>query len=153
MKQNIAKLVCFGDGGDTVHYGRGHTCGGHGTPERPHAAKTSDTTLIPDGCPVIDKRPAVATKEGFSWVFKGPMVNVDLDENEIEHCPVPNELFAGAMASSNSFGTLLALQAVNGFNKPKAGPLDSVCISEYIQGWREHGARIGHYQDGEIVWE
>lgn len=33
------------------------------------------------------------------------------------------------------------------------GAWDWAPIPVYIRGWREHGARVGHYHDGRIVWE
>lgn len=145
----IPKLVQFGAGGDSVQYGRYYTCSGYGTPESPHAAAPE---TVPDGTPVIDKRAAIKTPEGYSWVFRGPMVNVDLPPGGQDRCLTINPLFASAMAE-NEFGGLLALQTTHLTASEEPGPLDCVSIAEYIAGWREHGARIGTYQDGRIVWE
>lgn len=147
---DIAKLVTFGRGGDTVHLGKNHTITGYGSPENPHAATPSDERLFPDGTPVIDKRQAIETPEGLRWVFEGPMVNVDLPDDEVDMCPEPSPFFAGAVAE-NQFGTLLAIHHATK-RDGKAGALDSVSIREYIQGWCEHGARIGEYRNGAIVW-
>lgn len=152
MYPKTAKLVTFGEGGDTVYYGRGCTGTGYGNPENPHAARPSADCIIPDGTPAIDKRPAIATDDGYRWVFRGPMVNVDLDDGGYDPCPQPSALFAGAMAEGGgSYGTMLALQACSRANSEPRGPLDSVSIREYVDGWRDHGARIGHYENGQIV--
>ena len=66
---------------------------------------------------------------------------------------MPSPVFAAAMAEAPGFGSMLASQAAHGFGQETAGPLDSVSISKYINGWRDHGARIGHYRNGVIVWE
>ena len=156
MYSRIAKLVCFGRGGDSVEYGGGCHGSGYGTPENPHAARPSDTMEIPDGTYAIDKRPAIETPEGYSWVFKGPMYNPDIPDGDCDPCPVPSELFAAAVTSdpSNPFGQLLTLhEAQKATGRQKRSGLDSVSIAEYVQGWREHGARIGQYRDGVIVWE
>jgi hypothetical protein len=150
MKKRIAKLVCFGAGGDSVEYGGGCHGSGYGSPERPHAAQIGDDLEIPDGTYAIDKRAAVETPEGYSWVFKGPMVNVDLPDGEVDRCPKPDPLFAAAV-SGNEYGSLLAVHQAT--KRQRAGALDSVSIAEYVQGWREHGARIGRYQNSQIVWE
>lgn len=142
------KLVTFGQGGDTVHYGRGHTCSGYGSPERPHAALGEE---IPDGTPVIDKRAAVGTPDGFSWVFRGPMVNVDLPDGEREDCPTPSPTLAAGL--EGGYAVMLARQTVARAASSAPGPLDYVSIAEYVRGWREHGARIGEYRGGKIVWE
>lgn len=149
---DTAKLVCFGNGGDVVHIGRGHTVSGYGTPERPHAARTRDDITYPDGTPVIDKRPAIDTDEGYRWVFRGPMVNVNLADDECDRCPKPSPLFAAAVAG-NAYGTLLAGQATSRAKGEQRGPLDDVSTAEYIDGWRKVGARVGHYRDGAIVWD
>ena len=60
---------------------------------------------------------------------------------------------AGAAAAANThFAFLLALQMAAKQGIPKRGPLDYVSIAEYALGWKEHGARIGHYEAGKIVW-
>jgi hypothetical protein len=88
VKADIAKLVTFGRGGDTVYFGAGCTSSGYGSPDRPHAAESRDGLIFPDGCPVIDKRAAVDTPEGYHYVFSGPMVNVDLPDGHIDACPL-----------------------------------------------------------------
>jgi hypothetical protein len=133
-----------------VEYGKHCRCTGYGTPDNPHAAKPEE---IPDGCPVIDKRDAVETAEGFSWVFHGPMVDVDLPTGSISECPsLKGNIMVDAMESDlgNAFGGLATLHKAT---KGKPGPLDSVDIATYIEGWRAKGARIGHYEGGEIVWD
>ena len=153
VQTRIAKLVEFGNGGDTVYFAKGSRCEGYGSPENPHAAAPHDDLTIPDGTPAVDVRPAIETDDGYRWVFKGPLVNVDLPESEVDRCPQPDSLMACAMAG-NEFGTLLALQECHRHSSPAtAGPLDSVSTGVFVQGWREHGARIGHYQNGAIVWD
>lgn len=151
MEKRIAKLVCFANGGDSVEYGGGCSSSGYGSPERPHAAKPDQSTVIPDGTPVIDKRPALQTPEGYQWVFRGPMVNVDLKTDQVDRCPQPSELFAAAVAG-NAYGGLLAMQETSRALGESRGPLDSVSIPEYVEGWRNVGARIGFYRSGNIVW-
>ena len=148
-----AKLVTFGEGGDSVYFSRGCYSQGYGTPERPHAADPANRN-IPDGTPVIDTTPAVKTKEGFTWALKGPMVNVDLAEGECNPMEIDKDsLVAGAPASTNkTFAFLLALQMTAKHGVPTRGPLDYVSIAEFALGWKEHGARIGHYEAGKIVW-
>lgn len=156
MKTYTAKLVCFGDGGDSVEYGEGCHGSGYGTPDRPHAAKPSDDKVFPDGTPAIDKRPALETEEGFSWVFNGPMVNVDLPPKTVDPCPdLTDSLMVRAMVEDrgNEFGNLAVLQIAHEKTSKQPGPLDSVDIDTYIEGWKQRGARIGHYQDGQIVWD
>jgi hypothetical protein len=88
---------------------------------------------------------------GFNWAFSGPMVNVDLKDGEIDACPELSEIFASAV-SNNQFGTMLAVHKATKV-KQKRGALDKVSIKEYVDGWRDHGARIGRYRGGNIIWE
>lgn len=151
MRAKIARLVTFGEGGDVVEC---EDCriSGYGRPERPHAATPSASLIIPDGTMAIDKRPAIATEEGYRWVFRSPMVNVNLTDDEVSECPTPDPIFASAMAESgNEFGVLLAMHAAAPKTEP--GPLDFVSVARYAAGWRDHGARIGVYQNGRIEWE
>ena len=147
------KLVTFGRGGDSVYFSGGSACQGYGTPENPHAANPT-TKNIPDGTPVIDTTPAVKTREGVAWALKGPMVNVDLAEGECNPMEINKDsLVAGAAAATNgTFAFLLALQIVAKNGVPTRGPLDYVSIAEYALGWKEHGARIGHYEADKIIW-
>ncbi len=145
--EKTVKLVKFGNGGSTVYYSRHHTCSGY---DRPETWKPG-SDIVPDGCPVVDVRAAVETPSGYRWVFNGPMVDVDL-ESGIDRCPQPSALMATAMISGGSeFGQLMLLQAVS--DPSEAGPLDSVDIATYLDGWREHGARTGQVLDGAIVWD
>ena len=126
METSIAKLVKSGRGCDTVYLGKGHTISGYGSPERPHAGETGKANgnlIIPDGTPAIDVRAAVETDDGYRWVFKGPMVDVDLPDG-----------------------------GCSGYSKAP-GAMDYVSTREYVEGWRQHGARIGHYSGGRIVWD
>jgi hypothetical protein len=154
MKPDVAKLVCFGNGTDVVYYGHGTEGSGYGSPERPHAAQIDDGCAIPDGTPAIDKRPAIATAAGYSWVFKGPMVNPDIPDGKIDRCPdLAGSMVAQAIVSDpgNGYAPLIVSQLAH--RGSSAGPLDSVSISEYVRGWKAVGARIGRYQSGQIVWE
>ena len=151
MEKRIAKLVEFGRGGDIVHYDENCHGSGYGDPEHPHAAKIDEGLEIPDETIAIDKRDAAETPVGFKWVFSGPMVNVDLPDGECEACPAPSNIMASAMIG-NQFGTMIAVHATSKV-KQKRGSLDKVSIKEYVDGWRNHGARIGRYRGGNIIWE
>ena len=149
----IAKLVTFGVGGDGVELGKGSHISGYGNPDRPHASAPSDTLMIPDGCPAIDMRPAVESGDGVKLAISGPMVNVDLADDDVDRCPEPSALMGVAMAG-NAYGTMLAVQKVSRLADPvKPGPLDKVSVKVYIGLWRDAGARIGHYMGGSIVWD
>lgn len=144
------KLVTFGRNGDTAYCARDQwgksTITGYGSPDRPHAGEGKG---IADGTPALNLRPALETAEGISWVFKGPMVDVDLAEDAIEKCPEPSALLAGALAG-NQYGTLLAIHQTT--KKERAGSLDYVSMSEYIREWVSRGAVLGYYQNDRIVW-
>lgn len=147
------KLVTFGRGGDTAYCASDGECkstiSGYGSPDRPHAGESCERHPIADGTPALDLLPAIETNEGFTWAFKGPMVDVDLPEGEVKKCPDPSPMFAAAV-SGNQFGTLLAVREVT--KGARAGSLDSVCVAEYIREWVNRGARLGHYRNGRIEW-
>lgn len=151
---NVAKLVVFGGGGDTVYIDRNTTCTGYGSPERPHAADPKDGAQFPDGTPALDLRQAIETTEGYRWVFRGPMVDVDLPDDGVEECPQALPIMAAAMTSdpSNEFGLLLVLQAAHKSASNEPGPLDRVSVAAYVAGWVAHGARLGHYRNNVIEW-
>lgn len=147
-KKETIKLVVYSQSGDRAYCTGQTTCSGYGTPEKPHA---TEGHCIPDGTPVVDNRAAVDTDIGFGWVFAGPMLDVDLPDGVVNACPMPSlEMAAGLQGA---FGTLAALHTAARLEKAPAGPLDMVCVSEYVKGWKEHGARVGHYQNNAIVWE
>lgn len=145
------KLVVFGVGGDLVHYSHNHTSSGYGTPDNPHAAAD-----LPDGVPVVDLRPAVATDVGRRQVFVGPMVNVDLHDDEIDRFDDghPATKLVHAATKGNSFGALLGLsKACHTLAPDEPGPLDFIPTTAWIARWRRFGARIGTTADGSIIWE
>lgn len=146
------KLVTFGRGGDTAYCTGNATISGYGRPDRPHAGESCERHPIEDGTPALDLLPALETDEGFRHALRGPMVDVNLADDEVDRCPDPSPIFAAAV-SGNQFGTLLAMQSVAKAAAPAApGPLDSVSRSAFIAGWLAVGARLGHYQNGRIVW-
>lgn len=149
--KTTARLIKFGRGGDTVYCGHGVTCTGYGSPGNPHAARADEDLTIPDGCPVVDVRAAVETADGYRWVFAGPMVDVDLPDGESSECPIPSPMLVAGVAG-NEYGSLLAIHEATKQASPR-GALDSVSIGEYLAGWRDHGARVGQYLGGAIVWE
>ncbi len=168
-KPVVAKLLSFGAGGHMIH-ATNQTCSGYCSPEDfcalyhwwTHPAGQmsshwSDYEVPAGGIPCIDKRAAVETPAGRAWAFAGPLVDVDLPDGEAEDCPEPSPFLAAGVAG-NAYGSLLGLQAAQRATGAKRCALDSVSIAEYIQGWREHGARIGRaYRNpdgsGRIVWE
>ena len=146
MSKRIAKLVHFGLGGHGELYGQGCTCSGYDRPD------TYDYSTVPDGTPVLDKRPALDSPEGLSWVFKGPICDPDLSDEQIDRCPKPSPLFAGAMAEGGgTFGMMVAINEAH--DSPDPGPLDSVSVPVYIAGWVKRGARYGIVEGGKVVWQ
>jgi hypothetical protein len=152
----VCRVVSFGLGGHSEDY-CSRKCGSlqYGPSslsgyDRPHnwapRANTDYSRAV-----VIDKREAVETPAGYSWVFKGPMVSADLEPGELDALPEVSPIMAGAMAE-NPYGGLLAV-AESQRGKVRAGALDHVSPEEYAAGWRDHGARIGRVESGAIVWE
>lgn len=103
------------------------------------------------GVPVLDKRPALRDRPVLG--IQSPLVDVELEEGTVER------LDARAARSmlhglSGGFEVLAALAIVHD-GKPEPGPLDSVPLRDYLEWWRERGARLGR-MDGQglrIVWQ
>ena len=168
MKKETVKLLHFGARGHTL-YGHNFTCSGYEDPEsfvKPYhwwadapeqiSRHWDNYQISPAGIPVVDSRAAVETDAGFSWVFKGPLLDVDLDDGAIDRLPDVSPLMLPAVAAYGQTAALLSTVAAR--STPKAGPLDGVGVHDYVQGWRDHGARIGRFtvnteNVGTIVWE
>lgn len=162
-----AKLLHFGKRGHTLH-GSNVSSQGYEDPEsfvKPYHwwAHPKDQMslhwggwVIPEsGIPVVDVRAAVETDAGYSWVFKGPLLDVDIADGEIERLPDVSPFMLPAVEAYGQVGALA--ETIKARRTAKAGPLDGVGIADYVQGWREHGARIGRFfvRDGQgvIEWE
>ncbi len=164
--QQRGKLITFSRRGHTIHFHNG-TCSGYAKPEDfcqpyhwwadpPDKAATHYDNYFTNGdvIPVIDTTRAVETPDGFSWVFKGPIVNVDLEDDEVNPCPQPsNAMLAALLKTEHRVPLVLHMNQKK--KEPRA--LDQVSVKEYVRGWREHGARIGTFVliDGKsrIDWE
>lgn len=165
------KLVTFGKRGHTIHFARKFEYGGYSS-SREEGYDDPENFFEPskwwahtwmerrdirefEGCAWVNMREAVETDQGFKMAVSGPMVNVDLADGEIDRCPQPSEMMATAMMSEpgNQFGQLLALQGVSRAKREKIGPLDSICISAYLQAWKEVGAMVGRIINGQFVQE
>lgn len=108
-----------------------------------------------EGVPVLDKRAAIETEKGYDWVFKSPMVDVRLPDGEVSKLGEVSPIMMPAVAAYGCIGILAETRKCQAARK--AGPLDDVSVSEYIQGWIEHGARYGVFTvnpdgSGKITW-
>jgi hypothetical protein len=106
-----------------------------------------------EGAFVINKREILQEKPHLC--LKGPLVDCKIESDTyIDRCPEPSPIFAGAV-KGNEFGTLLAMQQL-GYGKEKPsdpGPLDSVSPKAYAEWWKKHGASVGKFIGGKIVWD
>lgn len=148
MSKHVARLVKFGRGMDTVYYTGGMRASGYGNSGSPHAAKG-----VPAGVVAVDLTPALETVEGFKWVFRGPMVNVDLPEGEVNRLGrVKDSPMVNALKQGN-YGNLIRMHEEQEARGERSG-LDEVSLEEWVEGWRQLGARVGRYNEvGEIDWE
>lgn len=165
MSDEIAKLLRFTVSGHEIDFskrGYGHcNLSGYDDPEQFCARDNSWSTFnVPGGgVPVLDIRAAVETDRGYRWAIDGPMVDINLDNDEIDRLPDPCPLMAGALlASGNEFGRLLVRHEAHRRRSAEPGPLDRVSIAAYLRGWKSHGARIGRAfrnADGttRIAWD
>lgn len=172
-KDGIARLICFAADGTIDYdagegYGNCHISGCGSDPEQfckgyywwadevKVIRHSWDSLEIPaEGIPVLDKRQAVETKAGYSWVFRGPMVNVKLQDGNISRLGEVSPIMLPAIAAYGMIGALAENHKAAKENK--AGPLDDVSVAEYVRGWVEHGARLGIFTvnadgTGHIEW-
>jgi len=155
------KLISFGVAGHVIHFGHGKRLEGYETPEsffRPsrwwaHDYATREDPAPWEGVAWVDKRDAIETDEGYRWVFRGPMVNVDLPPGGVHRCPdLAGSIMAAAMIQDGgTFGALLTAQEVHRATAATPGPLDDVDVETYLAGWKAHGARVGHIRGGLFV--
>ena len=146
-------FIKFTQSGDHAWLDNGAQVRGYGSPEKPHASEPTATREIAEGCPVLDIREAVKTPEGFGWVYRGPMVNPRLAPGQIDRLGMPPAYMTTAMLD-NMFGTLLAIHTTQTLDNPQIpGSLDTVAVDVFVAGWRAHGARVGRWEAGHIVWE
>jgi hypothetical protein len=172
-KTDLAIILEFGNAGHSMElfneYGTVSHLSGYAKPETfcmPYHwwADSKDVltrhwdnmTIPPEGIPVLDKIPAIETKAGFEWVFRGPMLNPKLSDGEIDACPNASPLLEPAIAAygmKSLYADTKVKQA-----QGKAGPLDGVYLTEYIEGWLKVGARLGRFtvdseNNGKITWQ
>lgn len=164
-KAEVPKLVSFNKRGHTVYFAKVRNTWGDSTqreegyddPENffapqkwwAHDYMTQRDATAFEGVPWINMREAVNTDAGFKMALNGPMVDVDLADDEINACPIPSDMLRIGTAG-NQFGTLLAMQDVSRAKREKVGPLDSVSIAEYVRRWKEAGAEVGIIRNGQF---
>ena len=140
-----------------LKYGQG-SISGYENPEsfvarfqNPRDGCSDDAPGFYEGCPVIDKREVL--KKNSALAIISPMCGLLLDEEEVDECPTPSAMFAGAVAD-NGFGALLRVQKTCKTVAPKQpGSLDSISVTKYVEWWRSRGARVGVIRNDVIVWE
>lgn len=161
-------LVVFGKAGHSVYYKRDAGNGschesGYDDPENffspskwwAHDYMEQRDSTQYEGVRWINMREAVETEAGYRQVFRGPMVDVDLEPGQVDACPEPSPIMASAMIGDpgNDFGKLLVLQKAHTMTKRTPGPLDSVDTEEYCRLWKAVGAKVGTIRNGQFVEE
>lgn len=150
--KETCRLLSFGHGGHAEFYTkRGNTKGslsGYDKPENWEPRENTDYS----NCIVINKIPALDTSEGYAYVFTGPMVDADLEGDEINECPKPSEILTEAL-QGNDFGKLLNLNEAQRMTGNKPSALDGVSPEAYARGWKELGAQVGRIEGNKIVWD
>jgi len=150
-----AKLVTFGEGGNTVEYTRNHHSSWYRVPENFFGEGAYDPADF-EGVPYVDKRPAIATDEGFKFVFTGPMCNVDLAPGEVDRFDMSNAMGsvvgpALMLDEGNAYGSILGIALAQNLDGSEYGSLDSVDTATYLALWRKLGAEIGEIRGGKFI--
>ena len=143
------RLITFGRGSTTYHW---RSC--DRMRDKPRTVQSPDDPHeLPDGIPAIDMRAAAKTKAGMHAAVAGPMINVDLEPDTVDHCPdMTGSTMVQAMRSEagNQFGQLATLHQTL---HAQAGPLDFVPVGAYIDLWRNAGALIGVTSASGFTWD
>lgn len=148
MNNDEAKLVTVGRGGCTIYINRQFKIIISGDLRD---VKPDKDLIIPDGCPVVDTRPAVETPAGVAWAIRGPLVNPDLVDDAVEKCEKAPDYMQRAIGGV--YGQALAIHDIVTKRDPNnPGPLDMVSVRDFVLGWKAHGARVGFYRNGVIEW-
>lgn len=163
-------LVTFGAGGSTVYFAtekdqtsvRRSTQTGYRSPETffniyhwwadHHLSQQCASQY--QGVPYIDMRKAVETKAGIHMAIQGPMLDVDLHDDEIDRLPEPSDMMmAGLMYEQDkSYAGMMLLHKSAKLARPEVpGPLDGVSIKVYMEMWRKAGATVGHILEGTFI--
>jgi len=104
--------------------------------------------LLEDGGTVIDKW-NVDSETFTHLVISGPMVAVELPDDEVDACPEIPDYMLGPGGLKGSFWLFAANKKAN----RKWSGLDRVSLKTYTDMWRDAGARIGK-RDGDVIrWE
>jgi len=145
------KLASLGLGGNTMEYGGGCMSSWylHDIAEiAEHYRKE-----LSEGVLLIDKRPAV--EDNPAYAFASPMVNVDMEDGEIDRFGsrylAEDNLIVSALKETAWGGVIHAAEIAAQVAPDKAGPLDYVPISQYVEWWRLRGAVIYRYDGAQFV--
>ena len=148
--QKVA-LISFGLGGHQMYFTDDPNCtlSGYDSPESllKYKVKDYDGRYQLEGAVVIDKRECMSAAKCFA----SPLVSTGLKPGEIDHFDtdlIDSSMMCKAMMDEpgNGFGSMLKVA------KTGVGSLDSVAVDVYTAWWKDVGARIGRFEDGQIVW-
>jgi len=156
MKQ--AFLICFGLGGHSVDTAetwkdgtrtKGHISGYDSPESFERALARGEKAEYPPlaGLPVLDKRAVLRADPMLS--FRGPLVDVDLKDDEIER--VDTAAARNMLPGLSGGFDILAAAAIAHAGKPEPGPLDSISVDAYVRWWTTRGARLGHMDPTGLV--
>ena len=151
----LAKLCSLGYGGNSMEYGNG--CSGSWYLHSPEDIAKHYSRELAEGCPLIDKRPALDINTAFA--FASPMVNVDMVAGETDRfasrylADSGAALMVGALKESGYGSIIRAAEIADQVAPELPGPLDYVPIDYYLDWWRARGARIYRFTGGQFIEE
>lgn len=104
-----------------------------------------------EGTIIIDKKDMPEDKL-IDMVLKGPMYDPLLSKDEINTFSSKEKKVLGDMLPGLD-RTFTTIALTSFLKKEGLGSLDYVGLDIWVSLWREHGARIGVYQNGNVEWE
>ena len=106
----------------------------------------------------MDVREAMQTHLGRLWCNATPVLDLTLKPTEERKTKDAHDLEKLLIHLQKSITDLklrtvipTALQ-INAVISEILGPLDAVCLTEFLRGWSRVGAKVGIYSKGKVVW-
>ena len=107
---------------------------------------------------LLDVREAMQTHLGRLWCNATPLLDLTLKPTEERRTKDVHDLekLLGHLGKSitdlKSRSIIPTALQINAVISEIPGPLDDVCLTEFLRGWSRVGAKVGIYSKGKVVW-
>lgn len=107
---------------------------------------------IVDGSPVVDLRPLDDLPNRVRLAWDAPMCDPNITDDSVDRWQGSDDMGFAPMIAGNYFGARGALAAMT-TTTDTPGPYDHVSPWRLARYWSEHGARIGRFENGKVIWQ